>query len=358
MPESCKMKFIVLSTAILAVCIASVSTAQDGATFLLPPKVIEATATGQNCPSNETRQSARNEVRTEVQGYLQLLTNSGASEGSAAESCKWIAQFHPNATSGYYWIRIANGSNARLYCDMSTRCGQPGWTRVAFINMSDTNQSCPSELAEMTYGGVRVCQRRTNFACDSVNFDVPETYTNVCGRIIGYQIGSNDAFCPFQQSCHYRDSVGDTTSPQAFTINDVYVDGLSLTHGNPREHIWTFAVAINDVDGQQYPEYLCPCTQTGSSAITIPPFVGNDYTCDTGNHVSGWLNGHFYGDDPLWDGVGCRGTDTCCTFNTPPWFMNQLSGPTSDPLELRSCGDQEANIDENVGIWLLEIYVQ
>ena len=191
-----------------------------------------------------------------------------------------------------------------------------------------------------------------------MNFSVPETYSNVCGHIIGYQIGSNDAFCPFQEVCGYRDVGRDPTSLRAFTVNDVYVDGLSLTHGNPREHIWTFAVAINDVDGQRHPEYLCPCTRTGSSGIIIPPFVGSNYFCDTGNHVSGWINGNFYGDDPLWNGAGCRGNDTCCTFNTPPWFMNQLSGPTADPLELRSCGDQEANTDENVGIQLVEIYVQ
>ena len=24
---------------------------------------------------------------------------------------------------------------------------------------------------------------------------------------------------------------------------------------------------------------------------------------------SGWIIGHFYGDDPLWDGEGCRGND-------------------------------------------------
>ena len=344
------MKFTVLSAAVLAVCIANFSTAQDGATFSLPPKVLQVNGTGQNCPSSEIRQSARNEIRTEVQAYLQLLTNPGTSESSAAESCQQIAQFYPNATSGYYWIHIENSSTTQLYCDMSARCGQPGWTRVAFINMSDTNQSCPSELAEMNYNGVRVCQRRANLACDSVNFNVPETYNNVCGHIIGYQIGSNDAFCPFQESCPFR-------AQRAYTIDDVYLDGLSLTHGNPREHIWTFAVAINDADGQQYPEYLCPCTQTGSSGIAIPPFIGSNYFCDTGNHMTGWINGHFYGDDPLWDGAGCRGTDTCCTFNTPPWFMNQLSGPTTDPLELRSCGDQSTG-DENVGIQLVEIYVQ
>ena len=89
----------------------------------------------------------------------------------------------------------------------------------------------------------------------------------------------------------------------------------------------------------------------------IPPFVGRNYFCDTGNHATGWPGTKFFGDDPLWDGAGCRGTDACCTFNTPPWFMTQLSGPTTDPLELRSCGDQETT-DENVGIQLVEIYVQ
>ena len=353
------MKPAVLSIAVLAVCTVSASS-QCCATFpqlTLAPKVLQANETGQICSGNETRQSARNEIRTEVHAYLQLLTNPGTSEHTPAESCQQIAQFHPNATSDYYWIRTANGSTTHLYCDMSTRCGQPGWTRVAFINMSDSSQSCPSELAEMTYNGIRVCQRRANYACDSVNFMVPETYTNVCGQIIGYQIGSDDAFCPFQQFCYYR-SRGASTSPRAYTIDDVYVDGLSLTRGNPREHIWTFAVALNDADGQGYPEYLCPCTRTGSSGVAIPPFVGSNYFCDTGNHGSGGTNSHLYGDDPLWDGAGCRGTDTCCTFNTPPWFKNQLSGPTTDPLELRSCGDQEANTDENVGIQLVEIYVQ
>jgi len=334
---------------ILAVCIASASTAQAGATFPLPSKVLQART---NCPSSEIRQSARNEFQTEVQAYLQSLTNSGTSEHTPAESCKRIAQFHPNATSDYYWIRTANRSTTRLYCDMSAHCGQPGWARVAFINMSDSSQSCPSEFAERNYSGVRICQQRAGLACDSVNFTVPVSYTNICGRIIGYQIGSTDAFCPFQEVCGYRGRY--PSSPRAYTIDDVYVDGLSLTHGNPREHIWTFAVALNDVD-RHNSQGLCPCM--GPSRVVIPPFVGNDYFCDSANHEPGYRIGHFFGDDPLWDGAGCRGTGTCCTFNTPPWFKYQLSGPTTDTLELRSCGDQP-NADENVGIQLVEIYVQ
>ena len=127
-------------------CIASVCTAQAGATFPLPAKVLQANGTGQNCPSSEIQQSARNEIQAEVQPYLQLLTNSGTTEGSAADSCKQIAQLYPNATSDYYWIRTANGSATRLYCDMLTRCGQPGWTQVAFINMSNSSQSCQVNL--------------------------------------------------------------------------------------------------------------------------------------------------------------------------------------------------------------------
>ena len=42
-----------------------------------------------------------------------------------------------------------------------------------------------------------------------------------------------------------------------------YVDGLSLTHGHPREHIWTFAAAINDVDN--IPVYTCLCSYSSRS---------------------------------------------------------------------------------------------
>ena len=131
-----------------------------------------------------------------------------------------------------------------------------------------------SELAEMTYNGVRVCQRRASFACDTVNFSVPVAYSNVCRCIIGYQIGTNDAFCPFQEVCGYHNPRNLSlprypSSPRADSIDDVYVDGLSLTHGNPREHIWTFAVAFSGADGQQNPEYLCPCIHTDLSFLHL-----------------------------------------------------------------------------------------
>ena len=41
--------------------------------------------------------------------------------------------------------------------------------------------------------------------------------------------------------------------------------------------------------------------------------------------------------DPLWDGKGCGPTNTCCSFNTPPWFVKGLASPTTDDLEMRVC---------------------
>jgi len=67
--------------------------------------------------------------------------------------------------------------------------------------------------------------------------------------------------------------------------------------------------------------------------------------------------GNFYPNDPLWDGDGCKPSNTCCTFNNPPWSHNNLTSPTTDSVEVRLCAD---NIiaDENFAIELIEIYIK
>jgi len=77
-------------------------------------------------------------------------------------------------------------------------------------------------------------------------------------------------------------------SPDAFrlvasrTIEDEYVDGVSLTHGSPgaRQHIWTFAAGIlESYNPPFHPTLFCPCVNG-----TFPPsFMGNDYFCESGN---------------------------------------------------------------------------
>ena len=97
--------------------------------------------------------------------------------------------------------------------------------------------------------------------CTSVTFPthgVP--YTKVCGRAIAYQRGTGEAFYNYHHESQQ-------------SLNDYYVDGLSVTHGDPRNHIWTFAAGISK--GMNYPDYNCPCDLYPGPAA--PPFVGEEY---------------------------------------------------------------------------------
>ena len=82
-----------------------------------------------------------------------------------------------------------------------------------------------------------------------------------------------------------------------------YVEGVILTHGtSPRTHIWTFVAAIDEVSG--YYQEKCPCSNVDlTQTAPIPPWVGNDYFCDSGtrNVNSDW--NRFQPEDPLWDGM-------------------------------------------------------
>ncbi len=109
-------------------------------------------------------------------------------------------------------------------------CGSFGWTKVAYLNMSDPVLPVQvTGLLTVHQGGV-VEQVHFFYACDSTIFPVGDlTYSSVCGRILAYQKGLTDAFRnPF---------FGFTT------IDSAYVDGISVTHGpvGSRQHIWTFA---------------------------------------------------------------------------------------------------------------------
>ena len=257
------------------------------------------------------------------------------------------AALPPSSPSGYYWVRASNGSAVSVYCDMTLSCGGVigGWLRVTELDMTNSSHQCPSGLMERSISvNIRTCVRNeTSGGCSSItNIITPEVqYTNVCGRVIGYQYGTPDAF-----------GIGDST---LIVVDSWYVDGVSLTHGDPRQHIWTFAAATDEVG--TVPSLNCPCTNTNQASQATPPpeFVGNDYFCDTGSEERRELI--YYGDDPLWDGTGCGPLNTCCSFNTPPWFYKQLPQPTTDDIEMRVCRDQVRG-NEDIAIEIVEVYVQ
>jgi hypothetical protein len=168
----------------------------------------------------------------------------------------------------------------------------------------------------------------------------------VCGRIIGYQIGSTNVF-----------------HGQQLSIDEPYVDGVSMTYGMPRRHIWTFAVGISEMIAIGAETLSCPCALSGTGIqLQHPPvFVGdNNYFCESGNPLTSFesTNVFRYTDDPLWDGESCEGQ--CCNnanYSSPPWFSVTLPVATSEDIEVRICANQETN-NEDVAIGLLEIYVQ
>ena len=222
-------------------------------------------------------------------------------------------------------------------------CGDGLWNRVIYINMNDSSQECPQGWRGYD-GPVRCCGRPVlaRSSCPSAYFSANGyQYGKVCGRAIGYQQGSPDAFAS-----------NDSREPQE-TINGIYVDGVSLTHGNPRTHIWTFAAGLLEKEtSPTNNNHRCPC----DNGQVSPDFVGNHFFCETGNHDSTHNQSRFYWEDPLWNGKGCV-SSACCGYNKPPWFKVKLPVATTHDIEVRICGDQSTG-DEDTPIALLEVYVQ
>ena len=169
-------------------------------------------------------------------------------------------------------------------------------------------------------------------------------YSGVCGRALAYRWGLNAGF-------H-----GHHVNRQ--NIDGGYVCGLSLTHGAPgsRQHIWTFASGVYTNCSLLYrrcPGFQCPCDN--NNTYPSPPFVGNDYFCESVRENS-WAN-VFYPNATLWDGQVCEGGGTCCQFNNPPWFTKNLANSTTDDIELRLCLWFHPPFG-NIALEQLELYVQ
>ena len=282
-------------------------------------------------------------LESNTQQLINSLGNPGEYQSHPASSCAAILLFDPLSLSGYYWVRSANGSAVRVYCDMTRSCGNITgvWVRVGELDTTNSSTQCPSGLRQRTDSNIRTCTRNSNSGgCSSVTLYTSNIhYSRVCGKIKAYQFGSTDAFG------HNPDD-----------IESHYVDGISLTHGErPRKHIWTFAAAVDETTYESRSK--CPCTNnyTANRATPPPTFVENDYFCDTGS--SNNYTHVFYSDDPLWDGVGCGPYSTCCSLNNPPWFYKQLPQPTTDDIEMRVCRN-EAESNEDISIEMFYIYIQ
>ena len=187
-----------------------------------------------------------------------VLQGDGSQTCLSEEQRERVRTEVDNATLSLLHESVVPLLRTQLPAEPSTEhpCGGTGWRCVAYLYMSDPSQQCPSVWREYTTPH-RVCGRNSTGSCEGLTYSTSgEQYDQVCGRIIGYQLGNTDSF---------RGSVR--------SVNTYYVDGISLTHGSPRQHIWTFA---NGIDEQTtYYCCTCPCVTGSSGALmtTLFPYL-------------------------------------------------------------------------------------
>ena len=236
-----------------------------------------------------------------------FCSSLGMLQSTPGLSCNDIYQINKasRGVSSNYWITTTTGVH-QVYCDMELECGghKGGWMRIADLDTSRGDE-CPSGWTKITTNdlgqpSIDMCRSPSdNGGCYPTIFTVNGTsYHKICGKARGYQRYTTDAF----------GGVG-TTPRNTKSINEAYVDGLSITLGSPRKHVWTYAVGFSD---ERSSLGNCPCGATpGEIAF---PFIKDNYYCESGSPTTARPSNAFLTSDPLWDGSGCiAANNNCCT---------------------------------------------
>ena len=266
----------------------------------------------------------------------------GLSYNYPAEGCEEIVRNNPQSTNGWYWVRdSSDNSTKRVYCYPSehTSCGEGVWMRIGYFDMTQTLSECPSPLQMFTENNRKYC-RRPSSGCTSVYFDsLSQQYTEVCGMVEAYQYGSMDAF-----------------STSSTSINSVHLEGISITHKSPRQHLWSYVVG-DVANPSSARSDSCPCTAQGTTA-TVPSFLGSDYYCSSGNSGTG-DSATLVQTSPLWrtSGPSCVSNSTCCDNPDQPWFKKKLTQPANEDVEMRWCAD-ESPTNEATATARVELYIR
>ena len=204
--------------------------------------------------------------------------------------------------------------------------------------MSNNAQSCPGDLTLIS-SPMRTCGGPTTAGCTSAKFSTHGmSYSQVCGRLRGYQVGDPNAFGPY---------VNDQ-------INlNLVMDEVLISHGKTQKHIWAYATGYQKTHSNiNYNNNYCPCADYRYNG-TVPSFIGNDYYCDSAVENNPEV-GKFY-ITPLWTGGGCAPPNFCCSHSGMPWFCKTLPVPTTDYIEVRNC--QNTPLNEDTALELIELYI-
>ena len=270
-------------------------------------------------------------------------------------SCDDIYEKNPAShyKSGLYVIKTNNVQ--LVYCDMSLECGshKGGWMRIADLN--STRDNCPPGWTK-NLNHNSLCTGGSAAGCYSAHFTTlgSTSFSRICGMMKGYQKGTMDAFQPYSYAAFgpystYKPAVSVSTS-----LDGVYVEGVSITYGKPCKHIWTYAIGLSE--DYKYSHHNCPCAKC--PGLNSPPYIGNNYYCESSNSRTYNNNNFLYSQNPLWDGNNCPSENNCCNRPGMPWFFQQLPVKESaSSIEVRICHD-EGFANEGNMIEQLQFYIQ
>lgn len=217
-------------------------------------------------------------------------------------------------------------------CEMTIDGG--GWTSA--LDLDSVRDPCPAPW-QPTTTAPRLCINPAMDAANSITIEPPlASYREVMVSLLGFQSGTADAF-----------------EPQG-TINDVYLDGLSITADMPRQHIATYATGFDEGLGcDGIGGCTCPCL----GGTPLPPFVpAESWRCEAGA-LSPPQEGTIVLPDPLFDAAEqppqCAGKREA---SADP-IRTTLGIPTSAPLEARLMRN-EPRQGEGLAVHRLELWVR
>ena len=211
------------------------------------------------------------------------------------------------------------------------------WKRIAYFDTT-SGDSCPTGLRTVTNTSTdqTACGKTANGGCTSLQFSPNGNYTNVCGRVRGYQDYSTEAFHTGTNS-----------------IDSYYLHGVSITHGTPRTHLWSYVAGQSERFSTTI--HRCPCARPDpTDRSDVPSFIGEDFYCESGFSGS-YDENRIAWEDPLWDGQGCLASgNQCC--NRYGWFHREIPA-TSDNIEVRWCANgglhNEDVLTDQLEIWVM-----
>ena len=277
-----------------------------------------------------------------------LCRNTDLGITQAAKSCSDIISADSTCKSGYYVIADKVKQPAVMtFCDMKEVCGGSSWRPVVKLDMRDNTTNCPSPLKIITNNDPprRVCARTASRGCSRVTFTTHNgQYTEVCGRVRGYQHRTTDGFA----------------------VPAWYADGVAITHGTPRKHIWSYVAGVVESGASPQLPLLCPCYSDDTSGQPIKPLIASNFYCESGASTSSAgrvalssddpVRQTTFWNDPVWDGEGCPTGNRCCDPGNYGWFHRGIT-ETSDDIDVHWCGDEDNN-NEDVYTDIVEIYVR